>query len=203
MKIRHLTKSLLSLSLLCTLSCSEKKQAPPAETPPVNNSSAETGTNANQNQAPEQSPPLNQIINAMKREQAAGLGSGSVAVNNAWAYTGYSILDAVPGARLVAVDATVTGHTPAFDFDDIEIIDGRNKMSYGSDPHITVLTPEGKIPGKNDAAPKVGDPLRVLLIYGFPKETENFTLYYWGKNLLFKNQNIAPSGWELPFPNKQ
>jgi len=204
MKIRHLSKSLLSLSLVfINLSCSEEQPTKLTSPPPPNSSSADSGANTSQKQPAGQNPPLNQIIDAMKRKQAAGLGSGSLTVNSASTYTGYSVLDAVPGARLVAVDDTVTGHTPAFDFDDIEIIDGRSKMSYGSDPHITVLTPAGKVLGATDPQPKLGDPLRVLLIYGFATETENFTLYYWGKNLLLKNQNIKPSGWELPFPKKQ
>ena len=109
----------------------------------------------------------------------------------------------MPGARLIAVDATVTGHTADFDFDDIEVIDGANRTSYGSDPQITLLTPEGKaLPDSHEFTSAPG-PVRILLIYGFPKETEDFTLYYWGKNLLKENHNIEPSGWELPFPENK
>ncbi len=146
------------------------------------------------------SPELNQLINAMKERQAKGLGTGSVKVNGAWTYTGYSFLDPVQGARLVAVDVTVSGHTPAFDFDDIEIVGGTTLISYGSDPHITLLSEEGKaLPHINQLPPAPG-PVRVLLIYGFPRETDSFTLYYWGRNLLLDKHTIQASGWELPFP---
>ncbi|MCF6312957.1 MAG: hypothetical protein L3J39_10950 [Verrucomicrobiales bacterium] len=193
---------LASLLSLCLSACDQKKDESPVE--------IEKNTNAPQKvQAATPSPkatsnpPLNQVIDGLRKKQAAGLGSGSVKVNQAWTYNGYSVLDAVPGARLVAVDVTITGHTPAFDFDDIEIIDGSSKMSYGSDPHLTLLTPEGKLPTPKDPPPTAGDPLRVLLIYGFPKKTRSFTLYYWGKNLLPKNHSIEPSGWELPFPKNK
>lgn len=150
-----------------------------------------------------QNSDLDQVLAAVRQKQAGGLGTGSLKVNKAWTYIGFSHLDAVSGARLVAVDATVTGHTPDFDFDDIEIIDGANRTSYGSDPQITLLTPEGKaLPDSDPFTPAPG-PVRVLLIYGFPKETQDFTLYYWGKNLLQKNHNIEASGWELPFPENQ
>lgn len=145
-------------------------------------------------------PEYNQLINSMRKKQAAGLGSGTVKVNGAWEYKGYSYLDAVSGARLLAVDITITNHTPAFDFDDIEIIDGKHRTSYGSDPHITLLNADGKALPDIQQMPPAPGPVRVLLIYGFPKETQSFTLYYWGKNLLSENHSIEPTGWELPFP---
>ncbi len=203
MKFHLLIPSLMMLLAIFSSSCDQKKKAPPVIDQSTTASQATHTAKSGQAQKAGQNPPLNQIIDAMKKKQAGGLGSGSVKVNKAWTYNGYSVLDAVPGARLVAVDATVTGHTPAFDFDDIEIIDGASRMSYGSDPHITVLTSQGKILTDNKQAPKPGDPIRVLLIYGFPKKTQNFTLYYWGKNLLLKNQTIEANGWELPFPKNK
>ncbi len=200
MKFHPLAQALLTLVAIFSMACGQEEKQPELETPPASKPSAETSTKGETQNG--QNPPLNQIIDAMKRKQAAGLGSGSVKVNSAWTYTGYSVLDAVPGARLVAVDVTVTGHTPDFDFDDIEIIDGESRMSYGGDPHIAILTPPGKLLTKQDPQPKLGDPLRVLLIYGFPKETKKFTLYYWGKNLLLENHSIEANGWELPFPKK-
>ncbi len=164
-----------------------------------NKAEAEAQTKPNTQQNSE----LDQVLNAVRKKQAAGLGTGSLEINAAWTYIGFSHLDAVPGARLVAVDATLTGHTVDFDFNDIEIIDGSNQTSYGSDPHITLLTAEGKaLPDSHEFTPAPG-PVRILLIYGFPKTTQNFTLYYWGKNLLRKNHSIEASGWELPFPDNE
>ena len=76
-------------------------------------------------------------------------------------------------------------------------------IGTGSDPHITLLTPEGKALPDIHQMPAAPGPVRVLLIYGFPLETQSFTLYYWGKNLLREKHSIEPSGWELPFPKTE
>ena len=189
MKLRILIQSLTMFPIIFIISCDQEDAKPPAK--------------VTKKQATAQSPEHAQLIAAMRKKQAGGLGTGSVTVNKAWTYTGYSVLDAVQGARLVAVDTTVTGHTPAFDFDDIEIIDGANRISYGSDPHITLLSAEGKAQPGVRQMPAAPDPVRVLLIYGFPEKTRSFTLYYWGKNLLQENHGIESSGWELPFPKNE
>jgi len=186
MKFRIYYRSLALLLTVFICNCDQKKTQPPAGT--------------TQKQIATDNPEYNQLIDSMRKKQAAGLGAGSVKVNSAWTYKGYSYLDAVPGARLVAVDITVSDHTSAFDFDDIEIIDGTHRTSYGSDPHITLLSPEGKALPEIQQMPAAPGPVRVLLIYGFPMETQSFTLYYWGKNLLRENHSIEPTGWELPYP---
>ncbi len=155
----------------------------------------------------EQKQVVDQIMQARAREQAAGLGGGSVTVNGAWNYTGYSYLSPNPEAaikaRLVAVDLTATGHTPAFDFDDIEIIDGDNNISYGSDPHATPLNLEsGKALPETTLIPAGPRASRWLMIYAFPEETKHFHLYYWGQQLTQKTVTVAPSGWELPWPKE-
>ena len=187
---------LMAFVILCTAACDKKDKGTP-----TSHKGSETQKTSQQDNS--QNPEFNLLISTMRKKQAAGLGTGSVKVNSAWAYTGHSTLKAVAGARLVAVDTTVTGHTSAFDFDDIEIIDGANRVSYGSDPHIILLSPEGKALPNVRQLPTAPDPVRVLLIYGFPKETQNFTLYYWGKNLLAKKHSIESSGWELPFPKTE
>lgn len=199
MKLSLPCQIVLLFLLVFTFAC--KKEKPQAPTKAAQEQAAQE--QAAQKQASGESPELKHLINAMKTKQANGLGAGSVKVNGAWTYTGYSFLDPVQGARLVAVDVTVSGHTPAFDFDDIEIVGGPTLISYGSDPHITLLSPEGKALPDIRQMPAAPNPVRVLLIYGFPLETESFTLYYWGKNLLLKNHGIEPSGWELPFPKTE
>ncbi|MDF1826394.1 MAG: hypothetical protein P1U68_17240 [Verrucomicrobiales bacterium] len=150
---------------------------------------------------------VDQLMQARAKQQAQGLGSGRVRVNGAWNYEGYSYLSPDPNAaieaRLVAVDLTVSGHTQYFDIDDIEIVDGANLMSYGSDPHPTPLSldgkilPEGQFPG---AAPVAN---RWLLIYAYPKQSPAFHLYYWGKALTNEPVTIRKSGLELPYPSSQ
>lgn len=147
---------------------------------------------------------VDEIIRVRAQQQAEGLGGGKVKVNGAWNYTGYSWLAPDPAAaiaaRLVAVDLTISGQTPFFDYDDIEIVDGITKLSYGSDPHIALLTDSGEL-APPAQVPKPAPGLnRWLLIYGFPEKTESFLLYYWGKSLTVDPQPISPGGLELPYP---
>lgn len=147
---------------------------------------------------------LNLMMNRLAEGQAKGLGDGSVTVHGAWQYDGYSYLAPNPKAaipaRMIAVELTVSGHRKEFDPDDIEIVDGLTKISYGSDPHLTLIEGPGKPiadPAKYPIAPAA---TRMLLIYAFPKESRTFTLYYWGQELLDEPMTLEASGWGLPFP---
>lgn len=159
--------------------------------------------------APELSPEQKQIvfdrmIQEMRKAQAEGLSGGTVTVNGAWQYSGYSHLapnpEAVLPARLVAVDLTVQGHNENFDLDDVEIIDGLSMVSYGSQPHVTFLAGDAEPLAEGARIPAGPDPTRALLIYAFPEATPKFTLYYWGKNLLEEPMPFEKSGWGLPYP---
>lgn len=178
-------------------------EAPP-EPPPAETALAAEDGAWSELSTEEKSRVVDGILQARAREQAEGLGGGSVAVNGAWHYTGYSYLSPDPNAaveaRLVAVDVTVSGHRPTFDLDDIEIVDGETLVSFGSDPHIEPLTLEGELmpPGKGPVpAPRAS---RYLLIYGFPKNLDEFRLFYWGQQLTVQSEKVAGSGWELPYP---
>ncbi|MCB1230963.1 MAG: hypothetical protein KDN19_11880 [Verrucomicrobiae bacterium] len=156
--------------------------------------------------ADEQAKVLDQMMNRLADRQSKGLGGGHVKLNAAWQYDGYSYLSPNPSAeipaRMVAVDITVEGHTPYFDPDDIEIVDGITGISYGSDPHLTFI----KAPGEPIASPKeipqAPHSTRMLLIYAFPKGSAKFNLFYWGQKLLGEPHEFADSGWGLPFPEK-
>ncbi len=192
------------------MSC-EKAQEPPVE-PPVAEAAVSSGTPLpTSGQRPltgeEQKIVVDQLMKARAQQQAQGLGSGGVKVNGAWNYNGYSYLSPDPNAaieaRLVAVDITVTGHTQHFDIDDIEIVDGANLMSYGSDPHATSLTLEGKIMPEGqwpETSPKAN---RWLLIYAYPKQSPAFHLYYWGKALTNEPVSFGGGGLALPYPPKE
>ena len=150
---------------------------------------------------------VDKILQVRAREQAAGLGKGSVTVNRAWNYTGYSYLSVNPDlnieARLVAVDLTASGHTPNFDFDDIEIVDGDTMISYGSDPHAVPLNlSDGQIMPIDQAPAAAPRASRWLMIYAFPKNTKTLNLFYWGQKLTLQPMDIAPKGWELPYPEQ-
>lgn len=156
--------------------------------------------------AQQQQAALGQLMDGLRQRQAAGLDGATVTVNAAWPYQGYSTLAPDPAAgipaRLVAVDLTVEGHTADFDPDDIEIVDGVTLVSYGSDPHLTLIKGPGQVLAEGDAIPAAPAPLRMLLIYAFPKATRTFTLYYWGKALLAAPRPFDAEGWGLPYPEK-
>lgn len=203
----------LHLLMLCSAvflaGCGEKPDTADAPVNPAAQASAAPGQNLQPGEmSPEQRQQvLDKILQAKSREQAEGLGSGKVVVNGAWNYKGYSYLSPDPNAgieaRMVAVDVTISGHTQNFDIDDIEIVDGRTMISYGSDPHAEYLTLDGKLmPAEQLPNPP---PLasRWLLIYAFPKATPNFHLYYWGIQLTPEPVEIGESGLELPFPPKE
>lgn len=154
--------------------------------------------------AEQQREVLDRILQAKARQQAEGLAGGSVRVNGAWNYTGYSYLSPNPEAaieaRLVAVDVTISGHNEHFDYDDIEIVDGASMMSYGSDPHLTPLTLDGDLLPVGEFLAPAPQPSRWLLIYAYPKASPSFHLYYWGRQLTPSPVPIAESGMELPYP---
>lgn len=152
----------------------------------------------------EQNQVIDEVLQVRARQQAEGLGTGRVVVNGSWPYSGYSTIAPDPSAaieaRLVAVDVTVSGHTPFFDIDDIEIVDGASLMSYGSDPHAEPLRLDGTVLPMAEEVPVAPAPSRWLLIYAFPKATPRFQLYYWGKALTPSPLAFGEKGISLPYP---
>lgn len=174
-------------------------ESTPADAPIVIDAAKERSlTEAEQNQV------IDGVLQARAKQQAEGLGTGRVTVNGAWPYIGYSTISPDPAAaieaRLVAVDVTISGHTPFFDIDDIEIVDGASLMSYGSDPHAEPLRADGTILPVDEAAPVAPAASRWLLIYAFPKATPRFQLYYWGKALTPGPVGFGETGISLPYP---
>ncbi len=211
---------LCSAVLLSLCSCGDDKATDKEKAPPVSNNNQPTspppaliqgnplqGGQQRELTANEKTQVVDQILQARARMQAAGLGKGSIKVNRAWNYTGYSYLSPNPEVaievRLVAVDLTASGHTVNFDFDDIEIVDGKSAISYGSDPHAVPLNlSDGQIMPLNEAPAAAPRASRWLMIYAFPKNTRNFNLYYWGQKLTLQPVDIESEGWELPYPEK-
>lgn len=147
---------------------------------------------------------LDQVLAEEARRQAEGLGSGMVRVNGAWPYVGHSTLSPNPEAaieaRLVAVDITISGHTPWFDLDDIEIVEGKVDVSYGSDPDIEPLRADGTLMNPEEIIPAAPNASRWLLIYAYPKASKSFRLYYWGKELTPTPIVFGTGGLSLPYP---
>lgn len=224
--VRFSQSSVLAALVSCSLvSCGEKPAVPPAAAPPsaemqpppaptvVLPQTGEITTGVLTPSSPatrilseeEKSEAVNVLLNQVKDAQAAALREARLIVNAAWPYSGYSTLapdpaSAIP-ARLVAIDVTVSGHTAALDADDIEIIDGITSISYGY-PQVTVINGPGEIVTDPQLVPVAPAPLRLLLIYAFPKNTQTFSLNYWGQKLLATPRGFdsADSGWSLPVP---
>lgn len=211
MRISSILFLTIGCAALLLASCGDQEDTaspePPVEQPaePIVSQESETGP---RNLTPdEQDQVVDALLQARAKQQAEGLGGGKVVVNGAWNYTGFSTLSPDPSAaieaRLVAVDVTISGHTPFFDVDDVEIVDGSSMVSYGSDPHLTPLASEGKILPDSEPLPEAPAESRWLFIYAFPKNTPTFHLYYWGKQLTSEPVEIAPAGMELPYPPAQ
>lgn len=124
-------------------------------------------------------------------------------MHGVYTYTGYTYVESTGTSKLVAVDVEFRDYASYFDLDDVEIHDGASNESHGSDPHIAFLTAEGKVvPRAETPAPsdELG-PLRVLLIYSFPKDAQTIKLSYWGKELTPKPIPIAGIGPSLSKPD--
>ncbi len=195
--------STLIAAFIC-IGCGEN--SPPDESAPP----AQPAAAAEQSSAPvpnlQKDPRVAAYLQQQVQMQRTALdGAGRIEVHSAWHYTGFSFLSPDPNAqvpaRLVAVDATISGHTAAFDIDDVEIVDGVTNYSYGSRPHFAYLDLDtGELlPGGQGPAP-APKAQRVLLIYGFPKNTKSLKLAYWNKIQTAEAVPIAASGWGIPHP---
>jgi len=208
--MKNSIKNFLVLGILAFLlsSCGDKEEAVTTEEEPTAPVVVTEVSDEPRNLTPEeQGQVVDSLLQARAKQQAAGLGNGKVKVNGVWNYTGYSFLSPDPSAaieaRLVAVDVTISGHTPFLDIDDVEVVDGSSMVSYGSDPHVTPLTMDGSILPESDPLPEAPAASRWLFIYAFPKNTPSLHLYYWGKQLTPTPIEITPSGMELPYPATQ
>ena len=106
-------------------------------------------------------------------------------VHRAYDYDGYTWKEATDATRLIAVDVELRNYSQGLDLDDVDILDGESNENYGSSPQIANLTLDGKLAADvNDPSwPDDLGPLRVLLIYAFPKESKTIKLGYWGHEL--------------------
>jgi hypothetical protein len=206
-------RSAIPLLVLTLVSCGDPAPESSGSTEP--GSGEESSVPASAEPAPADSGPrpltaedqkqvIEGVIQVRAKQQAEGLGTGSVKVNGAWPYSGYSTLAPDPSvaieARLVALDVTVSGHTPYFDIDDIEIVDGESLVSYGSDPHAEPRGPDGALLPAGEAIATGPSPSRWLLIYAFPKATPRVHLHYWGKVLTPEPVAFGKGGISLPYP---
>lgn len=140
----------------------------------------------------------------LSREQSQGLIDAKVTVHRAYEYSGYTWIEPIETAKLIAVDVEFRNYNEGLDLDDVDIIDGHSNDNYGSDPHIVNLTFDGKLATDIDDSswPENLGPLRVLLIYAFPKESKTIKLGYWGRDLTPQAIPISGNGPSLPTPKQ-
>lgn len=145
-------------------------------------------------------PEIEKELEEISRKQSKGLSGATVIVHRAYEYHGYSWVKPVDVAKLIAVDVEFRNYNQGLDLDDVDIIDGATNENYGSYPHIAHLTPDGELAADEDdlSWPEDLGPLRILLIYAFPKEAKTIKLGYWGAQLTPEAIRIAGNGPSLP-----
>jgi hypothetical protein len=147
-------------------------------------------------------PEIAEALDGVSREQSQGLKVANVIVHRAYEYQGYSWIEPVDVAKLIAVDVEFRDYTRGLDLDDVDIIDGQSNENYGSDPHIVNLTLDGTLAADiyDSSWPDDLGPLRVLLIYAFPKKSNTVKLGYWGQELTPQRIPLSGHGPSLPQP---
>jgi hypothetical protein len=147
-------------------------------------------------------PEVADALENVSREQSQGLKDAHVTVHRVYEYKGYTWIEPIETAKLIAVDVEFRNYNQGLDLDDVDVIDGRSDENYGSDPHIANLTLDGELAADTDDSSWPDDlgPLRVLLIYALPKNSKTVKLGYWGQELTSKPVPIAGGGPTLPKP---
>ncbi len=144
------------------------------------------------------SPEVQQTMQAIIQKQSQGLKGAKVSINRAYNYHGFTYMEPVDGAKLIAVDASFSNYAGGFDLDDVDIVDGTTNESYGSNPDIVFLTSEGVPYPNNEPTQEAGAPIRVVLIYAVRESTTAIKLGYWGTEILEVPYNLQDSGPEMP-----
>lgn len=142
-------------------------------------------------------------LEEIANQQAKSLEKASVSVKAAYNYKGYSYIEPVSIAKLIAVDVEFSKYGQNFDLDDVDIIDSDTDENYGSDPQIVLLNKEGEILPDDTEWPEAPGPIRVLLIYAFPKDSKSVKLGYWGSVITDKSVKLEEGGPVLKNPEKQ
>ncbi len=146
------------------------------------------------------SPEMQATIQTVMDSQARGLDGAKVTVHRAYNYQGFSWIEPVEGAKLVAIDLGLADYSVGIDLDDVDIIDGQTDENFGSDPDIVFLTDDGEPFSDNQPSQSFGEPIRVLLIYAVRESTDSIKLGYWGEEIVSKPVLLEEDGLALPEP---
>jgi hypothetical protein len=144
------------------------------------------------------SPEVQLTMQAVIDKQSQGLANAVVSIKRAYNYRGFTYMQSVEGAKLIAVDVRFADYQDGIDLDDIDIIDGGTNENYGSDPDIIFLTDEGDPFPDNKPTQDFGEPIRVMLIYAVRETTVSIKLAYWGKEIWKEPYILQDNGPEMP-----
>ncbi len=152
-----------------------------------------------------QSREVEDLLHSVMNPESEGLNNAETIVHRVYEYSGHTWVEPTEETKLIAVDVELRKYRLGLDLDDIEIIDGETNESYGSWPDIARLKPDGSLANNPDEAmlPEGLGPIRVLLIYQFPKASNTIKLGYWGQVLTRNPIQIAGEGLQIPKPARQ
>ena len=149
-------------------------------------------------------PVIQKAIEATAARQATAARGMTTTIHRAYNYKGYSWHEESPEGKVVAVDVEFGGYSPAFDLDDIDLVDGASGESYGSNPEVALLRPDGsQAIDEHRDWPVPPGPLRVLLIYSAPRTMRAAKLTYWDQALTPQASKLQNTGPALRPPRRE
>ena len=124
-----------------------------------------------------------EAVREVAARQSQALKGATTIVHRAFPFNQNGVYKPSADEQLLAVDVEFQKYSKGLDLDDVDLIDGETDESYGSNPEIKMLRPDGMLSPNSydDQAPN--KPLRVLLIYCVPKKVASVQLDYWGDRL--------------------
>jgi hypothetical protein len=146
-------------------------------------------------------PEVRRAVEATAARQSIAARRMTTTVHRAYDYKGYAWHQESPEGKVVAVDVEFAGYSPAFDLDDIDLIDGDTGENYGSNPEVALLRPDGTLPvDEKKEWPAAPNPLRLLLIYSAPRTMKAVKLSYWDQALTPESALLRGTGPTLRPP---
>lgn len=137
------------------------------------------------------------------KQQTKALEEMIVSVKAAYNYKGFSYLEPNEAEKLIAVDVEFSNYSKDFDPDEVEIINGDTNEVYGIANTIAPLNEKGEVILEEHILPEAPGPVRLLLVYAFPKDSNSLKLRYGGRVIPDKSVKLKEGGPVLKDPEKQ
>lgn len=137
------------------------------------------------------------------KQQTKALEEMIVSVKAAYNYKGFSYHEPNEAEKLIAVDVEFSNYSKDFDPDEVEIINGDTNEVYGIANTIAPLNEKGEVILEEHIMPEAPGPVRLLLVYAFPKGSNSLKLRYGGRVIPDKSVKLKEGGLVLKDPEKQ